>query len=516
MDRRAVVIDPCLFCGKRGSETHDELCLTRRGYDVVEVGPRGGKNRTARRVSPPIVEGADKYRGEYWYNDPRRDEEWMPWCSGDAEYLPCRETNFSPESCYSRYSHTSTKGSGPDSPLRPPPPKFQNANAAPPEVLGPMDDIVTYWGPYTTLSELQASPFYARIEIPVNPLHFEQRRNDIFSPRSLYHAILPEALAGAIFTLHAVLPIPARYLNQMSTLQLQHLVVCMCDVEYDEFARVLAGNTIRRDYLERVERMITTLGRIERVCGQRVGEGGEDRSALNKIRVSVVAFEEYWQWVLRVVLDREADARGGSSIPPPPPPRPARTRSCTPSGSISDCSSSIAPLPKPESRPKRKAFSSQSRPKDTFQNWPPVTPNRTTPRVPQRHKPRVPAQKPNSPPRRPASNCSTLEPSGPKIPPPSMPSINIIISPEDLLVLDRVAKYEGLSEAALRTIRRIVRDGSSGETVPDRGDGGNAKRKTGFGPATRRERVVQTARTHMQPSIDQVAIEEFLRVLREW
>ncbi|KAK7188906.1 hypothetical protein PSPO01_05015 [Paraphaeosphaeria sporulosa] len=37
MNPHIITTNPCLFCGKRGSEPHDSLCLTRRGYDITEL-----------------------------------------------------------------------------------------------------------------------------------------------------------------------------------------------------------------------------------------------------------------------------------------------------------------------------------------------------------------------------------------------------------------------------------------------------------------------------------------------
>jgi hypothetical protein len=386
-----------------------------------------------------------------------------------------------------------------------------------------MDNIITYWGTYTSLAAVQASPFYARIEIPVNPRHFEQWRNDVFALPGRYHVKLPEVLTKAVFTLHAVLPIPARYLMQMSTLQLQYLVECMCDEDYDERRRALRGGDVGDDYVESVERKLTTLVRIEGVCEQRVGEAVEGWSGLEAIQSEVMAFEESWYWDRRAIRNREADVRGGDGRLPPPPPAHARSR--IPCGSVSNCPSSVAPFRGPRARPKGRGSLSRSLPKDasdwydpscysTFQAWPPATAIRTTEgctRLPLNHKPCVPAQKPDSPPCSPASDCSTAEPSGPKSPLSSIQNINISISPWDLRALSRVVRHERLDEAALRAVKRIIGDGSSGIAAPDREDGENARRKTRSSPLSKKGTVMQGTPT--QPTVSQVVNEEYVRVL---
>ncbi|KAL5380670.1 hypothetical protein DPSP01_007731 [Paraphaeosphaeria sporulosa] len=192
---------------------------------------------------------------------------------------------------------------------------------APPEVFGHMDNIITYWGPYTTLAGVVASPFYARVEIPVNPRHFEQWRNDVFPHPSLYHEMLPEVLSKATFTLYAVLPVPVRYLAQLSSLHLEYLARSLYDHQYEEGKNTLKDDASGDNYAERLKRTYTTLGRISLVYETRLNERADDgltpQNMSDAIEDMLTAFENDLERIERSgVRGRARSAASPHSIPP--------------------------------------------------------------------------------------------------------------------------------------------------------------------------------------------------------
>lgn len=160
-----------------------------------------------------------------------------------------------------------------------------------------MNDIITYWGAYTSLAAVVSSPYYTRVEIPVNPRHFEQWRDDVFSSPSLNQAMLPEAIAKATFTLHAVLPPPTRYLAQMSSLQLDYLARSLYDDQYEERKNILGGDDHSEDHMERLKRTYTTLTRIRLVYQARLNESAGDRLSL----------EDLWEAIEDILLAFDED-----------------------------------------------------------------------------------------------------------------------------------------------------------------------------------------------------------------
>lgn len=183
--------------------------------------------------------------------------------------------------------------------------------------LSHMDDIITTWGAYTTLEDVRASPFYARVEIPVNPRHYEQWRNNPVSGSNVEGAAPPGHFRDT-FTLYAVLPIPVRYLSQMSSPQLQYLSSSLWDEYYDERQRFRTGDSADPDYEESVERMMATISRIQRICEQRVDEavdsGLSSWSRLSDIAGTLSAFEGDWAYAHHANKVRSRDTRHTSDI----------------------------------------------------------------------------------------------------------------------------------------------------------------------------------------------------------
>lgn len=299
-----------------------------------------------------------------------------------------------------------------------------------------MNDITTYWGAYTTLAEVQASPFYVRVEIPVNPRHFEQWRNDVLSPPSLHHGMLPEALSKVAFTLHAVLPIPIRYLTQMSSLQLEYFARYLYDDQYEERKHSLRSDDPGEDYLEKLQRTYTTLQRIRVVYERRFDERVEDSSSHKKLSDAV-------EDMLRALEeDLERTERGemvGKSrreiypIPTAPPPLfPVRTRS---------------PAPSP-------GFQAQSGSVDTLLD--PITRGRGFRSLFQRDR--------GSPSAEGSDSARTQDPSDPQAAPSTPGLFTMAISPGDFNALRDVVESGNLTERALHAIQNIVRDKPSRPT----------------------------------------------------
>jgi len=80
-------------------------------------------------------------------------------------------------------------------------------------------DITTAWGSLTTPEQVQASPYYTRIQIPVNPQLTEAWRINSVEKDWTGHSTCDVST----FTLHAAHPIPMRYLRQLSPPQLRYL-----------------------------------------------------------------------------------------------------------------------------------------------------------------------------------------------------------------------------------------------------------------------------------------------------
>ncbi|KAJ4293633.1 hypothetical protein N0V90_008917 [Kalmusia sp. IMI 367209] len=103
-----------------------------------------------------------------------------------------------------------------------------------------MIDIVTFWGSTLTIEDIQASPYYTRVLIPVNPHRTELWRMNIGTFHPLY-ATPVSPKETPTFTLHAVHPIPMRHLSQMSNDQLQYLATFLHDEQYERQQRWLWG-----------------------------------------------------------------------------------------------------------------------------------------------------------------------------------------------------------------------------------------------------------------------------------
>ncbi|KAF1967470.1 hypothetical protein BU23DRAFT_659077 [Bimuria novae-zelandiae CBS 107.79] len=149
-EREASFVDPCYFCLAQGSNLHLESCLTRRGYSLVETGP----DRTVFRLlhSTPLHSntGYRYHAAAFW-------DSWGSRPSSPSRTLPSWDSS---------------------SPF-PTPPPFSTTRS---QELTHMNDIVTLWGPYTTVEAVLAAPSYTRVEIPVNPRQHEQWRNNIVHP----------------------------------------------------------------------------------------------------------------------------------------------------------------------------------------------------------------------------------------------------------------------------------------------------------------------------------------------
>ncbi|KAF9737343.1 hypothetical protein PMIN01_05122 [Paraphaeosphaeria minitans] len=299
---------------------------------------------------------------------------------------------------------------------------------APLEVLGHMDDIVTYWGAYNTLARVVASPFYARVEIPVNPRHFEQWRNDVFSPPSLYHAMLPEVLSKATFTLHAVHPVPIRYLAQMSSLHLEYLARSMYDDQYEERNNTPKGDASDNDHVERLKRTYTTFGRISLIYETRFDERVEDSLSLQNMSDAIERMLTAFEKDLERIEWGEVGGRGSMDAPLPPPPHShLGSRSQSP-GVHRQFGNMDAPL---DPRTRGKGF------RAFFQR------DRASPSAEDSNSPRVQA---------PSTPQSLLSTSG---------LITMTISPKDMSAFRHVIESGQLAEAALHVIQSIVANNQS-------------------------------------------------------
>ncbi|KAL5433789.1 hypothetical protein PMIN05_008153 [Paraphaeosphaeria minitans] len=330
---------------------------------------------------------------------------------------------------------------------------------APLEVLGHMDDIVTYWGAYNTLARVVASPFYARVEIPVNPRHFEQWRNDVFSPPSLYHAMLPEVLSKATFTLHAVHPVPIRYLAQMSSLHLEYLARSMYDDQYEERNNTPKGDASDNDHVERLKRTYTTFGRISLIYETRFDERVEDSLSLQNMSDAIERMLTAFEKDLERIEWGEVGGRGRPVASPcsSPPPTFTRTGSRSqPPGFDAQSRSMDAPLPPPphshlgsrsQSPGVHRQFGNMDAPLDPrtrgkgfrafFQR------DRASPSAEDSNSPRVQA---------PSTPQSLLSTSG---------LITMTISPKDMSAFRHVIESGQLAEAALHVIQSIVANNQS-------------------------------------------------------
>ncbi|KAF2245969.1 hypothetical protein BU26DRAFT_567485 [Trematosphaeria pertusa] len=115
---------------------------------------------------------------------------------------------------------------------------YGRRNSAPiydPDVpLDHMDDITAPWGRYQTPEQMQASPFYTRISIPVNPSSVEQWRVQFCnSYRNHIDAVLP-SVSDASFTLSSVHPIPHRYLRHLTVEHLYYLYEYLFDELWED------------------------------------------------------------------------------------------------------------------------------------------------------------------------------------------------------------------------------------------------------------------------------------------
>ena len=247
--------DECYYCGVRVSEPHRQSCLGLRRNAVVDIG-----DLTSPLPDSPPLSPTEMLRNHHTTLHP--DRPWGPehpffptaqedpW-TRDPPLPGERPTPFHHEDRARDHQH----------------PGWSPVPSSPPSPRARKDDhvirIITYWGHLTTLSQIIESPFYTFIKIPANP-----SRKTSATSASRDHPTL----------LHAVHPIPKRYLKRISSPKLRYLAGYLNKFIIGDTLFYYGGSQAKSQ--EMLDRVSDTILRIDRVLEKRLDENtlGEDPS----------------------------------------------------------------------------------------------------------------------------------------------------------------------------------------------------------------------------------------------